>query len=259
MKVADPGQVGLVGQRQHVEHQLGVLLERGGHAGGPGHDRQFAWRSAPRPSGCAARRHARHRGIRRAWIGRAARAVRPSRATSATSASRMLWSSLMPGEPAGAVAAVAVAEQPLENHARVDLHRQRRGRAAPRDRVRVGAAVAGVARPEHLGVFHGHLERADLGFLAQRARRDLIHRDAGPDVGPFRLLHVHAGQEGRGGARVIAGAFIRQRHRRACRRGRSGRAPDRGTARAAAASATTRSRVPSAAGVHRSMITPFGT
>ena len=53
----------------------------------------------------------------------------------------------------------AVAEQPLEHHARVDLRRQRLRRRRPRDRVGVGAAVAPVAVAEVAGVLDAELQR----------------------------------------------------------------------------------------------------
>ena len=80
-------------------------------------------------------------------------AARPGRACSAATLvaspkSRMLRSCLEPRQPRRRIGAVAAAEQPLEHRARVVLHRQRRRRRAPGDRVGVRAAVAGVARAQ---------------------------------------------------------------------------------------------------------------
>ena len=57
-----------------------------------------------------------------------------------------------------------------------------------RNRVRVGAAVAGVARADELVRLERELERRELGLLAELARGDLVHRDAGLDVGALGLL-----------------------------------------------------------------------
>ena len=112
---------------------------------------------------------------------------------------------------------VAVAEQPLEHRARLVLHRQRRRRVAPRQRVGVGAAVAGLARADQLVRVEAQLERRQLRVLAERLRGDLVHRHAGADVGAFGLLRVHAGEERRRGAHVIAGALAVGRKRRLVR------------------------------------------
>ena len=111
------------------------------------------------------------------------------------------------GEPRLDVGAVGGPEQPFEDGARVVLHRERGGRGAPRDGVDVGATVALVAGSEDLDRVDGELERRELGLLPERARRDLVHRGAGLDVGPLGLLDVHAGQPRRRGAGVVADAL----------------------------------------------------
>jgi len=40
----------------------------------------------------------------------------------------------------------SIAKQAIEDHTRIDLHRQRRGRGAPRDGVHVGATETHIAR-----------------------------------------------------------------------------------------------------------------
>ena len=47
----------------------------------------------------------------------------------------------------------AIAEQALEDHARIDLHGQRQGRGAPGYGIHVGATVAYVADADQAGVF----------------------------------------------------------------------------------------------------------
>ena len=105
----------------------------------------------------------------------------------------------------------AIAEKPLEDHARIDLHRQRRGGRAPGDRIHVAAAIAGVACADHAGhVFGGEFERRIARALADVLRGNLIDRDAGPDVFAFGAPGMNAAEEGRAGAGVI-GASVTQR------------------------------------------------
>ena len=67
--------------------------------------------------------------------------------------------------------AAGLAEQPLEHRARIDLHRQRRRRRAPRDRVGVGAAVSRRARADVAGeVLGGELERRKRRVLPDLSR-----------------------------------------------------------------------------------------
>ena len=63
------------------------------------------------------------------------------------------------------IRAAAVAEQPLEHRARVVLRRQRRVRAAPGDRVGVGAGEPDVAGARRLAGLDGQLERRQLRLL----------------------------------------------------------------------------------------------
>jgi hypothetical protein len=93
----------------------------------------------------------------------------------------------------------AVAEQFLEHQPRVVLHRQRRRRRLPRDRVAIGAAERRLAR-EH-GFFDRQLERRQRRVLTELLRDDLIDRYA-----EMRLrapLRHRACEEHGGGARVI--------------------------------------------------------
>ena len=122
-----------------------------------------------------------------------------------------------PGETRRPGRVVAVAEQALEHRARLVLHRQRRRRVAPRQRVGIGAAVAGLARADQLVRIEAQLQRGQLRVLAERLRGKLIHRHAGANVGAFGLLRVNAGEECGRRAHVIAGAFAGGRKRRPVR------------------------------------------
>ena len=106
----------------------------------------------------------------------------------------------------------AVAEQAIEDHARIDLHRQRSGRRAPRNRVHVGAAEADVAGSHQPAeIFGGEFERRQRRFLADLLRRDLIDGDARLNIGAVGALGMHAVQEHRGRPRVIAAVISRRR------------------------------------------------
>ena len=80
------------------------------------------------------------------------------------------------------IGGVVAAEHPLEHRPRVVLHRQRRGRASPGDRVGVGAAESSVARSGEVARVDAELERRQLGLASELARRNLIHRHARFDL-----------------------------------------------------------------------------
>src|SRR5690606_4618236 len=69
-------------------------------------------------------------------------------------------------------------EQPLKQLARIELHRQRRGRRAERDRRAIAAAVVAVARAAADRLLARDLERRERRFLADMLRGKLIGRDA---------------------------------------------------------------------------------
>ena len=107
------------------------------------------------------------------------------------------------------IGAVDGAEEPLEDDARVRLHRERRRRAAPGQPVLVGATeadVAGADAVDGVGPLEAELQRRQRRLLADRLRRDLIHRrpelQAGAARGPQRL---DAGEERAGGLGVRPG------------------------------------------------------
>ena len=92
------------------------------------------------------------------------------------------------GETGLSVGGIAVAEEALEEGARVGLHGQRRGVAAPGDGVGICAAIAGIAAAGEARRVEADLERAELGALAECLGGDLVHRDAGVNAGAFGLL-----------------------------------------------------------------------
>ena len=205
-----------------VEHQLDVLLEGRGNAARLLHERQLAGRSVPRPSGCAARCRGPIRDSRPPWCGRPGRAASADAADRRITESSRLRSVLMRSQAArGSV--LSPAPNRRSNTARGSLStgsgvvglrqdrscRCRRRLARPRSR----RPVVRLQR---------ELERGELGLLAERPRRDLVHRDADLEVGALRLLGVDAGQKRRLAARVIAAALAREPS--ACgSTGRSGR------------------------------------
>ena len=78
--------------------------------------------------------------------------------------------------PCAARRRVAVAEQPLEDDLRVVLHRQRRVRALPGDRVAIGSSSG--RRRSSGWPFDHQLERRQRRVLADLLRDDLIDGDA---------------------------------------------------------------------------------
>ena len=99
----------------------------------------------------------------------------------------------------------AGAEQPLEQHARIEDRRQRLGLAAPRQVVGVGAGVARIAVAGLPRVVHAELERGEARLVTDLVGDDLVAGDAGLDV-DGGLLDLDAGQVRPGAAAVIAGA-----------------------------------------------------
>jgi hypothetical protein len=112
-----------------------------------------------------------------------------------------------PLRPRRRIEARVDAEQPLEHRPRVGLGRLRRRLAAPRQAVRVGAAVAGVAVADDAGVLAAELDRTEPRLRADLAGRDLVHRDAVLDVGAGGLAAVDPGQEHGAGPGMVARAI----------------------------------------------------
>ena len=71
---------------------------------------------------------------------------------------------------------VALAEQTDEQLARIDLHRQRCGGRAERNRPGVGAAVVAVAEAAAAAVVRGDFKRRQRRILADVLRGDLVGR-----------------------------------------------------------------------------------
>ena len=116
-----------------------------------------------------------------------------------------------PREPHLRIGAGAVAEQPLEHHARVVLRRQRRVLALPADRVGVGARESGVARARRLARSRSPARATPAAScLPVSLREDLIHRDAGVEPG-LAGRRRHVGEESRAGLRVRAARPARRR------------------------------------------------
>ncbi len=86
----------------------------------------------------------------------------------------------------------AIAEQSLENHARIDLHGQRLRGRAPGDRIHVSAAIADVADAHQSGVLDAQFERRQRRVLADLLGRDLIDGGAGANVFAFGAQRVDA-------------------------------------------------------------------
>ena len=102
----------------------------------------------------------------------------------------------------GAIGAAAVAEQLLEDRARVELHRQRLRRAAPRQRVGVDAAEVAGAGAGVVGRIHRQLERGHLRVAGEVPRQQLVHRHVGDDLDFVAPAARRAGQERARGAGV---------------------------------------------------------
>ena len=126
---------------------------------------------------------------------------RTSRAMSSVTESRMLRSRRIAARRSSTVPPVA--EQPLEHHAGVVLHRERRGGRRPGQRVDVDAVVAVVAVPDEEAVLERQLERRQAIVAAELVRRDLVDGGGQPDVGALRHLGARRAQPARVGARVL--------------------------------------------------------
>ena len=101
----------------------------------------------------------------------------------------------------------ALAEHPLEHLARVDLHRHRRRRRPPRQRVHVDAAVVAVARADQARlILGGQLHRRQQRVLPDPLRGNLVGGDAGVGVDALRRLRPHPAQPRRRAQRVHRGA-----------------------------------------------------
>ena len=197
----DAGQVGLEREELQVEHQLQVILEDRGRAPRLAQLRQFEVVLLLRPLdapfhvadrfGVLVQLHL----VVRAQLALQIRQLAGHRVEQAL----VLAHPRLARRPVGAA---AVAEQGLEDRARVPLHRERLGAAAPRDRVRVDAAQVAGAGPGVVRPVQGDRERRHLGLPREVAREQLVHRDLAEDLGLVAAAARHAGQERPGGAGV---------------------------------------------------------
>ena len=174
-------------------------------------ERQLADRSAPRRSGCAARRRESPRDTRSA-SSRSLCGSAPCRcATSSLTESSTLrcWRS----RASRTFGSVLLLSPNSRSNTTRGLFCVGSGvfAALPADRVRVGAGEAGVARARRLARLDRQLERRQLRLLARLLREDLIHRDAGVEPG-FARRRRHVGEEARAGFRVRAAGPPRRRH-----------------------------------------------
>ncbi len=200
----DAGDVGLPGEGRQVEHQVGVLLEVLGDVDGPVGQIDLGL-VVPGLGAADALFEVAHR------VEVLAELVPVGRPEGALEAQRLFRHRIedaagLPRLGAAVGGAAAVAEEPLEDHAGVRLHLERRRRVAPRDGVRV-EAVARVAR-DGGRLLEDQLERRQRGRLAELARGELVGGGAELDGGgadaPAPLPGVHAAQPRRGRPRVVA-------------------------------------------------------
>ena len=165
-------------------------------------------RRRPRPSECGARPRGRCRGTGRPWRDPRARAAFCRRAMSSLTESSRLARLLQRRATVGGAAALA--EQALEDDARMRLGRQRRRRRRPREVVLIDAGVAVVALADRLEQIHRQLERRQLRLLADLLRGDLIDRGAEVVVGALGPLRLRRAEERGVRGRVRAGIGVLQ-------------------------------------------------
>ena len=138
----------------------------------------------------------------------------------------------------------------LEHRARVALHRQGLGRAAPRNRVRVRAAqIAGAGAGIRRSV-HGQLQRGELGLFGEVTRHQLVDGNVCDDFDFRSSTARRAGQEGSRSAGVdVVPAGLEARRTRSS---------DPDTGRVAPGWESARSRRPTPFGDQYSIAIPFG-
>ena len=115
-----------------------------------------------------------------------------------------------PLQTSGRVGGFAVSEHPFKNGPRVDLHGIRHGGIAPRNRIRIRAAITAVASAGEIRFFKTNFERSELSFFAEFVRGDLVGRNVGMDIGALGFLRVNAGQPCGPRPRVVARAVAKR-------------------------------------------------
>ena len=100
-----------------------------------------------------------------------------------------------------------VRKEAFEDQARVDLlgHGQRFRFPGKVRRVRTAVPRIAIARIQ--AALDSQLQRGEARLLTDLLGGELVHRDAGLDIRAVRLPWLPAGQEGRHGPRMIAGAI----------------------------------------------------
>ena len=197
------GDVGLERERLEVEHQAGVLGERVGNAHRPREVLGQVAVAGLRLDPLDAALDLAHRVevlARPPPVAGPEALLEPGHVL----AHRVEDAAVLAQSRRALVAGAALAEQALEHHPRVVLHRQGGGRRAPRDGVGVDAAVAVVAVADHVAVLERDLERRQRRVLPQRGGRDLVGGGAGADVGALGALGVHAVEPDPARPRVLA-------------------------------------------------------
>ena len=198
----DAGDVGLPREGDQVVHQPDVVLEVVGNADGAGQGRQLRVGALRLRQGDAALEGADGVEV----LIEPGPVALPDGALEVREVvgDRVEDAAVAPHLGDALLGRAPVAEEPLEHHPRVVLHRQRRRRRAPRDGVQVDAAVAVLAVADEPVEVDGELERRQRRVAADVLRRELVGGDPGPHVRALGLLRVHAVQPCRARPRVLA-------------------------------------------------------
>src|SRR5262249_52497601 len=110
-----------------------------------------------------------------------------------------------------------VAEHAVENNSRIDLHRHRRGRRSPRNRVHIRAAETHVAGTDKAAVIlDREFERRQQRLLPDLLSSNLVDGYSSANVSAVRSLGVHTIQEHGRTSRMVAAIVarsLRTRHR----------------------------------------------
>ena len=201
----DPGGVGLESEGEEVEHDAEVLFVIARHAGG---------------RGVFGRGHGEALGAFEALLNLADAGevfVELLLVADAESGAELpgvgedevenaLVRSLAADAGFGSFAGRAVGEQSLEDETWVHLGRERGGGSFPREIELILATVAGVAGAGLLALVAAQFERGQARLIAQARGGDLIDRHADAHILGRSLAGLRAGEERRGGARVVARA-----------------------------------------------------
>ena len=100
----------------------------------------------------------------------------------------------------------AIGEKPIKNQSRVDLRRHRSRFGPPGEIELIGATVAGIALAGDAALVATQFQRRQARVFAEFFGGNLVHGNADLDVRALGLARLTAGEEGGGGAGVVAGA-----------------------------------------------------